>query len=125
MNINKEKFFENFINIKNIANFNFLVCYKKLFNKEGILNNIGCYIILVIIFFHLIVIFIFNIKFFPLIKKNIEYIALKFQRVARDRLAVEPRKKIYINKIKKKDQSEKDEFKINEIKFIFVNDEQP
>ena len=41
MNINKERFFENFINIKNIANFNFLVCYKKLFNKEGILNNIG------------------------------------------------------------------------------------
>ena len=115
MNINKERFFENFINTKNIANFNFLVCYKKLFNKEGILNNIGCYIILVIIFFHLIVIFIFNIKFFPLIKKNIEYIALKFQRVARDRLAVEPRKKIYINKIKKKDQSEKHEFKINEI----------
>ena len=46
MNFNKVKLFENFINIKNIINFNFLVCYKKLFNKEVFSNNIGFYIIL-------------------------------------------------------------------------------
>ena len=43
MNINKEAIFDNFKNIKNFLNFNFLICYKKLFTKKGILNNIGCY----------------------------------------------------------------------------------
>ena len=45
MNINKAKLLENFINIKNIINLNFLKCHKKLFNKLGILNNIGCNIL--------------------------------------------------------------------------------
>ena len=38
MNINKNKLLENFKNINNIANFNILSCYKKLFNKNGISN---------------------------------------------------------------------------------------
>ena len=46
MKINKAKLLENFKDIKNIANLNFLFCYKKLFNKDGIINNIGCYILL-------------------------------------------------------------------------------
>ena len=54
MNINKEKLLENFKDIKNIANLNFLVCYKKLFKKDGIINNIGCYIMFGIIFFHIL-----------------------------------------------------------------------
>ena len=53
MSINKNKLLENFKNIKNIINFEFLKCYKKLFNKEGILNNIGCFILLAIIVFHM------------------------------------------------------------------------
>ena len=40
MSINKNKLLDNFKNIKNITNFNFLNCHKKLFKKEGILNNI-------------------------------------------------------------------------------------
>ena len=51
MSINKNKLMENFKNIKYIINYNFLKCYNKLFNKKGILNNIGSYIIFVIIFF--------------------------------------------------------------------------
>ena len=51
MNIDKSKLLKNFKNIKNIVNFDFLKCYKKLFNKEGILNNLGCYLILLIILF--------------------------------------------------------------------------
>ena len=45
MSINKEKLLVKFKNIKNQVNFNFLICYKKLFCKKGILNNVGCYII--------------------------------------------------------------------------------
>ena len=36
MNINKDKLFKNFKDIKNIANLNFLVCYKILLKKDGI-----------------------------------------------------------------------------------------
>ena len=72
MNINKNKLLDNFKNIKNIVNFEFLKCYKKFFNKEGILNNIGCYILLVVILFHLIAILVFFIKQFSLLKKKIK-----------------------------------------------------
>ena len=75
MNIDKAKLLKNFKEIKNIINFDFLICYKKLFNKEGIRNNIGCIIIFIIIFFHIISIFIFSINNFHLIKKKIEKIA--------------------------------------------------
>ena len=39
MNINKTKLVKNFVDIKNIVNFNMLICYKNLFNKNGILLN--------------------------------------------------------------------------------------
>ena len=74
MTINKDKLLENFKDIKNFANFNFLVCYKKLFNKEGIINNIGSYLLLAIILFHIISIIIFYLKEFSLIKKKINNI---------------------------------------------------
>ena len=72
MKINKNKLLGNFKNIKNIINFRFLICYEKLFNKNGILNNIGYYIILLIILFHLFTILIFGIKQFSSLKKRIE-----------------------------------------------------
>ena len=74
MKINKAKLMENFKDIKNIVNLNFLFCYKKLFNKDGIINNIGCYILLFIIIFHFISIFVFYINEFNLIKKKIKEI---------------------------------------------------
>ena len=75
MNINKEKLLANFKDIKNIANINFLICYEKLFTKEGIINNIGYYLILFIIFFHILSIFIFIIYSFRSIKKKIKRFA--------------------------------------------------
>ena len=77
MNINKAKIFENFKNIKNFINFNFLVCYNKLFNKEGILKNIGFYFIFAINLFHIVTIFIFGIKQFSILKNKIKNIASK------------------------------------------------
>ena len=76
MSINKEKLLDNFKNIKNIVNFDFLICYKKLLKIEGIIYNIGCYILLVIILFHIISIFIFYINQFPSLKKKIKEIIL-------------------------------------------------
>ena len=75
MSINKAKLLENFKDIKNIINIDFLICYKKLFNKEGIINNIGCLLILIIILFYIVSIFIFSRKNFHLIKVKIKKIA--------------------------------------------------
>ena len=74
MNINKAKILDNFKNINNLINFKFLICHKKLFIKEGILNNIGCYIISLIIIFHIITIFIFGLKQYSSLIKKIEKI---------------------------------------------------
>ena len=64
MYINKEKILDNFKKINNLINFKFLVCYKKLLNKEGIIKNIGFYLILAIIVFHIIATIIFISKQF-------------------------------------------------------------
>ena len=55
MNINKTKLYENFIDIKNIANINLMICYKELINKRSIPKNIAFFIIIPIIIFHFIV----------------------------------------------------------------------
>ena len=52
--IDKTKLFENFIDVKNIANINFLVCFKVLFSKKGIKKNYGCFCLISIILVHLI-----------------------------------------------------------------------
>ena len=69
MNINKTKLYENFIDLKNIANIKLMVCYKELFNKKSIINNIACFSIIPIIIFHFITFIIFY-KSQKLIIKN-------------------------------------------------------
>ena len=80
MKIDKEKLLANFKDIKSFANFNFLVCHKKLFTKEGIKNNYGCYLMSIIILFHILSIFIFILNNFHLIKKQIIDIASKINK---------------------------------------------
>jgi hypothetical protein len=103
MKIDKTKLLENFINIKNIVNVNFLVCYKKLFNNEAILNNVGSYLILAIVLFHLITIMIFNIKSFHSVKKIIVNILVKTEENKKE---------------KKKDDSKKMEVSRNKVYII-------
>ena len=59
MKINKTKLYENFIDIKNIANVKLMVCVEVLFSKNGIKYNIACLSIIPIIIFHIISIFYF------------------------------------------------------------------
>ena len=73
----KNIIFNNFKDIKNIINFSFLKCYNKLFNKEGIIYNIGCCLIFIFIIFHIISIFIFSIYNYRIIKRKIKNIASK------------------------------------------------
>ena len=114
MKINSAKLFENFIDIKNILNFNFLVCYKNLFNIKGIINNIGSYIILAIILFHIITIIIFSLKQFHSLKEKIKDIVFansKYQKFADSKEKNESRKINYNREV-----IETDNFKANEMK---------
>ena len=74
MNIDKEKLFSNFVNIKNIANINILKCYKTLFCKNGIKGNIGFFFIIPIIILHFIFILILYNKNLNIIKNIIKNI---------------------------------------------------
>ena len=74
INIDTEKLNENFVNIKNIANIHLLYCYKTLFNKKGIIKNIGFYISTILIIFHTILIILFYTKGFQSLKMKIEKI---------------------------------------------------
>ena len=46
----KDKLFNNFIDIKNIANIKVMKCYKKVFTKDNLMKNYGFYIFALIIF---------------------------------------------------------------------------
>ena len=71
---NEYKILNYFKKIKNFLNFKILTCYRKLFNKEGIINNIGCFILFAIILFHIITIIVFSINQFPVLKNKIKKI---------------------------------------------------
>ena len=73
ININTTKLFENFKNIKNIINFNVMKCYKITFSKDGIIKNIGFYLISSNIILHFICIIIFYKIDFIKIKEQISY----------------------------------------------------
>ena len=70
--INKKKLLENFKDIKNIANLNILICYKKLFSKKGLFPNFGGLLISLIIIFHIISILIFFLKQILILIKKID-----------------------------------------------------
>ena len=91
MKINKNQLFKAFVDINNISNLNILKCYKKLLNKEGIINNIGFYLILSIILLRIINIFIFIINNFRLIKEKIKNIV---SRTNKHQLVKENGKKV-------------------------------
>ena len=57
--IDKDKLLNNFKDIKKIININIMKCYYTLFSKNGLMKNIGNYIIIIII----IIAFIFSILF--------------------------------------------------------------
>jgi hypothetical protein len=69
--------FNNFINIKKITNFEVILCYKLLFCKEGLLYNIGSYILLTIILQSIIISILFCLKGFYSLKKSIKKIVKK------------------------------------------------
>ena len=57
--LDKNELIKKFSNYKKIFNIEIIKCYKLLFTKGGLVSNIGSYIILTIIFIHIVCCFIF------------------------------------------------------------------
>jgi hypothetical protein len=72
--INKDKLLRNFMNIKYDSNFHVIYCFSLLFSNKGIIYNIGSYILLIIIFIHIICTLLFIIKGHKNFLNKINYI---------------------------------------------------
>ena len=70
----KDKLYDKFTNIKNIANINVLKCYKSIFNLVAYKYNYANLIMISIIFFFIITFFIFYCKDYYYLKKIIDMI---------------------------------------------------
>jgi hypothetical protein len=79
ININKTKLLENFKNFKNISNIKIINCFRVLFSKLGIKGNIGFYIMMIIIIFHIACICIFYMKQLRTLKDKIKKIFLELK----------------------------------------------
>ena len=75
--IDKERLYDSFANINNFANIKIMKCYRVLFTKDGLINNIGFFIIIPIIILKLISIIIFYKRDFP----NIKFIIIEIKKV--------------------------------------------
>ena len=70
----KEKLKKNFVDINNIANIKFLICYKIAFKKNNIKYNYGFYIMNFIIFLFLLTLFLFSFKYYNIFISEINEI---------------------------------------------------
>ena len=73
ISIDTEKLINKF-NVKKLINLKIIKCYKKVFNKNALINNIGSYILLSIIFIYSIHLIVFIFLGYKNLKKAIEKI---------------------------------------------------
>ena len=80
--IDKDKLLDKFVNIKSTTNILIIKCYKILFSKNGIIFNIGSYILLSFIFISIIQSFLFYFKGYNSLSDRIKRIVqINFQNV--------------------------------------------
>ena len=96
--IDKYRLYNNFDNLDNIANIKVMKCYHILFTKEGLLFNIGFFIIIPIIILRLIIIIIFYKRDFPKIKLLIIEIVKMKKYLNNKEIHENPESKIEIKK---------------------------
>ena len=111
MNIDGDELIKNFKIVYNYANFNLLICVKKLFSKEGIIKNAASYIMIIIIIIHIVDLFIFFIKQFGILKKKIKDIIYAIKNIK----LVKYNKKRKNEEQKKKGEIKKEKNELKEI----------
>ena len=102
ININKQKLLDNFKNIKNIANFNLLICIDVLFCKLGLKTNVGFFIFISIILLRIVILFVFYLNQSKRLKNKINDLifAIKNLKLIKDKdnNKREGNKRLLINK---------------------------
>ena len=115
--VNKDKLLNNFINLKETTNIKTIKCLDLIFSKEGLISNIGFYIILTIIILDIILAIIFKIKGFNTIHKKINQIfkikIMKTNKTNLNLITKKSTKKLNINKINLKNRDNNGKNKIN------------
>jgi len=76
--LNKDLLANNLTKVKSIHNLNVLKCHKLLYSKKGLIRNIGSYIIISIIFLHIVSAIFFYLKGYNLLCQQINQI-LKYK----------------------------------------------
>ena len=118
MDINKTKLYQNFVDIKNIANIQILTCYNKLFIINNLLFNIGSYILIAVLIFHIVSLFVFYSKQFDVLKKIIKDIISAIKKIRKNK-----KKKKY-RQNNKRIIKDKDNFNKQATKEIKMNNNQ-
>ena len=109
--IDKDKLKNKFMDVKSLINLEIMKCYKVLFTKEGLIKNIGSYIILSFIFYYIV-----SSNLFYLIEYDI--ISHKIQQIAKIK---EKNNKNENDDIIKKDKKKKKKLRRNNGNYTNVN----
>ena len=121
--IDQEQLLNNFVNIKSISNIGVMKCYNLLFSKKGITNNLGSYILLIIIFINIISVICFVIKGYKSIYNKIsDIIIIKKENEKENNIVTEGNNENFLkinknNKIKKEDILNNDKMLKGKIKY--------
>ena len=100
IHIDKNKLIEQFINIKKISNIWVVKCYNLVFSKNGIITNIGSYVLLIILLINIILSILFCNKGHKLISEEMnKIIDSKFILSVNNKIINIPPKRKEINKI--------------------------
>ena len=70
LNFDKNEFFKNFIDIKNIANFSILKCFKQVMKGKNLLKNYGFFIMSFILLLYFVTLILFIIKSYDKLKAD-------------------------------------------------------
>jgi len=112
INIDEDKLLNNIIDFKKNTNIYTMKCYKLVFSKEGLKNNIGNYIIFSIILINIILAILFRVKGFPKLYEQIEQLTKSKNKNNKQTLSIFSKKKNIIKKKEKKDKKSKKNKKI-------------
>ena len=74
IDFNKQDILVQFLNYKNRINLNAMKCYKLLFSKKGLIENIGSYILLSINFVDIVIGILFAAKGFVILTNQIKFV---------------------------------------------------
>ena len=107
INFDEDKLLNNIIDFKKNTNIYTMKCYKLVFSKEGLKNNIGNHIIFAIILLNIILAILFRMKGFPKLCEQIEQLTKIENKNNKKTISIFNKKNKIIKKKEKKEKKDK------------------